>query len=137
MQQNETSHFQLIEITTWSEFPNGVKAIVEQILVLEERNKSKGAGLWESQSGIWVGKLTIWVRSFEIVKLQQSSPDWSVPPEFLSQSLWWTLKSPKTNTLTDGWIKRTTSMLDEIESKTLYNDKEGDQWRKKKLAHWK
>ena len=30
------------------------------------RNKSKRAGLWESQSGIRVGKLTIWVRSFEI-----------------------------------------------------------------------
>ena len=33
------------------------------------RNKSKRAGLWESQSGIQVGKLTIWVRSFEIEKL--------------------------------------------------------------------
>ena len=31
------------------------------------RKKSKRAGLWESQSGIQVGKLTIWVRSFEIV----------------------------------------------------------------------
>ena len=67
--------------TTWSEFPNGGKAIVEQILASEERNKSKRAGLWESQSGIWVGKLTIWVRSFEVEKLEQSSPGWSVPPE--------------------------------------------------------
>ena len=56
------------ETTTWSEFPNGGKAIVEQILASEERNKSKRAGLWESQSGIRVGKLTIWVRSFEIEK---------------------------------------------------------------------
>ena len=32
-------------------------------------NKSKIAGLWESQPGMWVGKLTIWVRSFEIEKL--------------------------------------------------------------------
>ena len=55
--------------TTWSEFPNGGKAIVEQILASEEINKSKRAGLWESQSGIRVGKLTIWVRSFEIEKL--------------------------------------------------------------------
>ena len=53
--------------TTWSEFPNGVKAIVEQIL--ESRNKSKRAGLWESQSGIRVGKLTIWVNLFEIEKI--------------------------------------------------------------------
>ena len=57
------------QTTTWSEFPNGGKAIVEQILASEERNKSKRAGLWESQSGIRVGKLTIWVRSFEIEKL--------------------------------------------------------------------
>ena len=57
------------ETTTWSEFPNGGKAIVKQILASEERNKSKRAGRWESQSGIRVGKLTIWVRSFEIEKL--------------------------------------------------------------------
>ena len=31
------------------------------------RKKSKRVGLWESQSGIWVGKLTNWVRSFEII----------------------------------------------------------------------
>ena len=57
------------ETTTWSEFPNGGKATVEQILVPEEINKSKRAGLWESQSGIRVWKLTIWVRSFEIEEL--------------------------------------------------------------------
>ena len=57
------------ETTTWSEFPNGGKAIAEQILVLEERNRSKRGGLGESQSGIREGKLTIWVRSFEIEKL--------------------------------------------------------------------
>ena len=51
------------ETTTWSEFPNGGKAIVEQILASEERNKSKRAGLWKSQSGIQEGKLTIWVSS--------------------------------------------------------------------------
>ena len=47
------------ETTIWSEFPNGVKAIVEQMLVSEERNKSKRTGLWESQLEIGVGKLTI------------------------------------------------------------------------------
>ena len=34
-----------IETTAWSEFPNGGKVIVEQILPSEERNKSKRAGL--------------------------------------------------------------------------------------------
>ena len=33
------------ERTTWSEFPNGGKVIVEQIIVPEEINKSKRAGL--------------------------------------------------------------------------------------------
>ena len=41
--------------------------IVEQI-TSEERNKSKRARLWESQSGIRVGKLTTWVRSFEFTR---------------------------------------------------------------------
>ena len=57
------------ETQTWSEFPNRGKAIIEWILAAEERYKSKRAGLWESQSGIQVGKLIIWVRSFEIEKL--------------------------------------------------------------------
>ena len=58
-----------METETWSEFPNGGKAIVEQIQASEEINKSKWAGLLESQSGIRVGKWTIWVRSFEIERL--------------------------------------------------------------------
>ena len=53
---------------TWLEFPIGGKAIEEQILASEEGNKSR-AGLGEPQSGIQVGKLTIWVRSFEIEKI--------------------------------------------------------------------
>ena len=72
MQWNGASHCEFdrksmkTETTTWSKFANGGKAIVERILVPEERNKSKREGLWEPQSGTWVGKLTIWVRSFEI-----------------------------------------------------------------------
>ena len=38
------------ERTTWSEFPNEEKAIVEQILASGEINKSKKARMWESQS---------------------------------------------------------------------------------------
>ena len=68
------------ETTTWSEFPIGGKAIVEQLLASEEIKKSKRAGLWESQSAIQVGKLTIWVKSFE-VKNYDSSSGLSVPPE--------------------------------------------------------
>ena len=33
--------------TTWSEFPDGSKATVEQILTSEERNTSKRAERWE------------------------------------------------------------------------------------------
>ena len=62
------------EARTRSEFFRGRKTIVEQTLVFEERDMSKRAGQWESQSMIPVGKVTIWVRSFEIEKLKQSSP---------------------------------------------------------------
>ena len=57
------------ETTMWSEFPSGGKAILEQIPASEQRNKPKRIGLWESQSGIQAGKLTIWATSFEIEKL--------------------------------------------------------------------
>ena len=70
-----------METETISEFSNGGKAIVKQVLESDDRNKFRRAGLWESQSGLWVGKLTIWVRSFETEKLWQSSLDLSVPPE--------------------------------------------------------
>ena len=36
------------------------------------------------------------------------------------------LKSPKTKSLADGLIDRTSSMLDEMESKTVHKDEEGD-----------
>ena len=104
-----------METETWSEFSNGGKAIVEQILASEERNISKTTGLLESQSGIWVGKLTTWVRSFEIT------------PEYVSQSWWWTIKSPQTKALVDGLIERTSSMLGKTESKTVHKDEEVDQ----------
>ena len=59
------------ERTTWLEFHIRGKAIeeeVEVILVSGEINKSERAGLWESQPGNQVGKLTIWVRSLEMEK---------------------------------------------------------------------
>ena len=37
------------------------------------------------------------------------------------------LKSPKINTLADGLNERTSSMLREIEQKTMPEDEEGDQ----------
>ena len=40
------------QTTTWTEFLNGGKAIVEQILASEEINKSKRAGLCKSECGI-------------------------------------------------------------------------------------
>ena len=82
MQWNRASCFEFVgksmetKTTTWSEFPNGRKAIVEQILASQERNRSKRAWLWESQSGIWVGKLTSWAALFD-----KSSTVLSVPLE--------------------------------------------------------
>ena len=75
MQWNEASSFEFVgksmetETITWSKLSNGGKVIIEQILASEKRNKSKRAWQWESQSGIRVAKLTIWVKSFEIEKL--------------------------------------------------------------------
>ena len=48
-------------------FKMSFKRHFKQIIASEEINKSKRAGLWESQPMIRVGKLTIWVRSFEII----------------------------------------------------------------------
>ena len=78
MQSNRTSHFKFegksmeTKKTTWSEFPNGGKVTVEQMLVSEERHKSKIAVLWEIQSGIQVGKLTNWVRSFGSFEIKKN-----------------------------------------------------------------
>ena len=36
------------------------------------------------------------------------------------------VKSPKTNTLVDGLMERTSSTLDEIESKTTHKDEKGE-----------
>ena len=47
------------ETTTKSEFPNGGKAIVEQILASEERKKSRRAGLYNSPTWIQVGTMTM------------------------------------------------------------------------------
>ena len=75
MQWNGASYWEFdgtsmeTETATWPSFPNGRNAVIEQIIVLEEINKSKRMGQWESQSGTRVGKLTIWVSLFEIEKL--------------------------------------------------------------------
>ena len=51
MQRNGASHCEFdgksieTETTTCSEFPNGGKAIAEQLLASEKRNKSKRTGL--------------------------------------------------------------------------------------------
>ena len=62
---NRASYFDFIgksmetETTKWSEFLNEGQVIVEKILASEKRNKIEKIGLWEWQSGIWVGKLTV------------------------------------------------------------------------------
>ena len=70
VQRNGASPFEFegkaieTETTTQSEFSNGEKAIVEQILRSEEITKFKRAGLGVPDAGIRVQKLTIRVRSF-------------------------------------------------------------------------
>ena len=115
-----------IESTAWSEFANGIKATVKQMLGLEEINTSKKTGMWDSHSGIRVKTLTIWVRLFKIETLWQSLPGLSVPPEQINQFLWRTLKSLKTSIFADGLIERALSLLDEIASKTVHKEEDGD-----------
>ena len=49
------------ETTTWSEFPNGGKAIVEQIIASEERTKSKRVRL----------RITVWNQSRKLDHLSK------------------------------------------------------------------
>ena len=58
--------------TTTSEFPNGGKAIVKQILASEERNKSKRAGLWD----------TVWDLSRKVNHLSKVISDRKIITEF-------------------------------------------------------
>ena len=60
------------------------------------------------------------------MRFWQSSPGLPVPLDQVCQSLSWTLKFPRTNTLAYGLIERSSSMLGEIESSTMHKDKEGD-----------
>ena len=60
-----------IETRTWSEFPNGGKAIVEQILASEEINKSK--------SGVTIRDPSRKVN--HLGKINWDSRGLSVPPE--------------------------------------------------------
>ena len=83
MRWNGASHFEFdgtlmeTETTTWSEFPNGGKDIVEKTLASEERSKCKRTGMWKS----------VWDVSSNVN--HQSKV---VPLEKVSQALWWTLK---------------------------------------------
>ena len=36
------------------------------------------------------------------------------------------IKVPKDNTLADGLVEKTSSVLDEMEAETVHNDEEGD-----------
>ena len=66
------------ETTTRSEFPNGGKAILEQILVSKEINKSKRSVRVAVRDPRKINHLR---KVIEIEKLYQSSPGLSVPPE--------------------------------------------------------
>ena len=73
MQWNRASHCEYdgksmeTETTSWSELPNGGKAISEQILASKEINKSKRAGLWEWDLRRKVNHLSKAVRDRKII----------------------------------------------------------------------
>ena len=78
----------IIRISEWRE------SHCRKIILPEERNKSKRAGLWQLQSGIRAGTLTIWVRLFEIWKTVTATISIG-STKIGCKSLWLTLKSPK------------------------------------------
>ena len=92
MRWNGTFCFEFIgksmetETTPWLEFPDGGKAIVEQILVSEERKKSKKVGLQESQSEIRVGKCGSNLNYFTLRLIDiLTITDFLYFPQFLTQ----------------------------------------------------
>ena len=99
------------------------RAIVEQILASEEMNKAKQAKLWESARDP-NRKVNHLSRDRKII----TEFTRSICPTRISEPVLMTdEKSPKTNTIADGLIGRTSSMFDEIESKTMHKDKKSDQ----------
>ena len=93
--------------------------MVKQIVTSEEINKSKSTGLWESQSGIRVVKLTIWVRSLEIENYNRDHQVYQFHQDRLASHH----DETPTNTLADKLIKRTSSVLDEKHQKPCIKTK--------------
>ena len=59
-------------------------------------------------------------------KIRISNGGKAIVEQILASEERQTLKSPKTKTLVEWSIERTSSMLDEIESKTVHKDEEDD-----------
>ena len=57
------------ETITWSKYSNAVKATTKQTVGFENKIKYTTEELWESLIRIPTGKLTIWIRSFQIEEL--------------------------------------------------------------------
>ena len=90
----------------------------------EERNPKEQD--YENQSAIQVGKLTNCVRSFEIIKIITEFTR-SISSNKIGQSvLIMDVKVSKNKHIRRLLIERTSSMLDEIEPKTVHKVKEGD-----------
>ena len=57
------------ETTAWLEFLNGGKAIIEEIMGSKKKKKIQKSRTVRVTVGIQVGKVTLWVRLFEVEKL--------------------------------------------------------------------
>ncbi len=92
------------EIRLWSEEPNGEKSLTEYVERLEVRKRSNMLGLSPRQSRIRLGCWTNCSRSLRRARLHACSSGWLMN-EDESQSLWWTLKSPRMKISAKGeWI---------------------------------
>ena len=110
----------MIRISQWRESYFRTNTSVRRKKEIQ-KSRTMRIAVWDSsRKGNHLSK-AIWDRKIiaDFTRLMNST-------KIGSQSLWWTLKSLKTKTLADGLIKRTSSMLEDIEWKTVHKDEEGD-----------
>ena len=113
---SSSSSTELKDILSWNISQMITKIIPISMGIATSYGMKQGILLW------------IWWESQWKLKHDQNFPHGgkAIVEQILASEERQTLKSPKTKTLVDGSIERTSSMLDEIESKTVHKDEEDD-----------
>ena len=117
--------------TQWSDEPRGEVTLWEKHSGTVVRNKSRRYPVSPSRSGTLVGEVTIWLRLKEMAKSWVVWPWESVQREWVSHSLLWILKSPKTATWAPGHFLRMKLICFEISFNTSQSS-ERDLYKKRR-----